>query len=219
VKGASAPPHFKSPTPCNKEKQKMFTGLVEAKCRVLSREPLGKQGARFVFESPFTWLSLGESIAVSGACLTVVSFDDQSFSVDASPETLRLTTLGELKEGDAVNLERALAAGARLGGHLVSGHVDGVGTIMSLKMLDEMCELSVTVPHELSRFIAKKGSLTVDGVSLTVNEIEGDVAQLLLIGHTRAVTTLGNLQVDSRVNIEIDLVARYVERLLSTRED
>lgn len=195
----------------------MFTGLVEAKSRLLKRESLPADAGRFTFQSPFSDLSLGESIAVSGACLTVVKFDEQSFEVEASHETLRLTTLGELREGEAVNLERAIEAGARLGGHLVTGHVDGIAELSSLSMVGEMCELVLDVPADLARYIAKKGSLTVDGVSLTVNDTKGTRVELLIIPHTRAVTTLGNLKEGSKVNIEIDLVARYVERLLQSQ--
>jgi riboflavin synthase len=196
----------------------MFTGLVEATSKLMNRKPLGEQGARLVFESPFSGLTLGESIAISGACMTVVAFDKASFTMEASPETLKLTILGDLKAGDAVNLERALQAGARLGGHLVTGHVDGIGRITKLQMIDEMCQFTVDLPGDLARYVAKKGSLTVNGVSLTVNDVTADSAQLLLIPHTRAVTTLGTLTEGSRVNLEIDLVARYVERLLQARE-
>lgn len=208
----------------------MFTGLIEAKSQLKGRSPLAS-GQRLTFSHSFSDIALGESIAVSGACLTVVSFDDQAFSVDVSTETLSLTTLGDLNLDDEVNLERALAAGARLGGHLVTGHVDGVGTIAGLAPEGDMTRVIVRLPVNLARYVARKGSLTIEGVSLTVNDVRADAssthgeagetpydfAHLLIIPHTRRETTLGSLAVGKRVNLEIDLVARYVERLLSAR--
>lgn len=196
----------------------MFTGLVEAKSQLLSRQPL-EGGEKMAFSHEFVELALGESIAISGACLTVVDFDDQRFTVELSRETLGLTTLGDLAEGDWVNLERALQAGARLGGHLVTGHVDGIGKVIRATPEGEMTRVTLEVPKNLARYVARKGSLTVDGVSLTVNEVREDEADLLLIPHTRVVTTLDALRVGSPVNLEVDLVARYVERLLSVRKD
>ncbi len=196
---------------------RMFTGLTECTSKVKSKSDLAR-GARFTFSHAWTDLTVGESISVSGACLTVIRFDAHSFEVDVSPETLRLTTLGSLKIGEAVNLERALAIGERLGGHLVSGHVDGMAEVESVEPVGEMVVLTLILPSELDRYVAKKGSLTVDGVSLTVNESSPSSAQLLLIPHTREVTTLGALAPGARVNIEIDLVARYVESLLEARK-
>jgi riboflavin synthase len=194
----------------------MFSGLVSGVGKLV-RKSEATAGQRLVLSHPYGPLSLGESIAVQGVCLTVVESDDVEFVVDVSPETLERTTLGELGEGAAVNLERALLASDRLGGHLVSGHVDGTGRVEALEALGEMMRVELTLPTELSRYVAEKGSLTVDGVSLTVNGVGPVSASLLLIPHTRAVTTLGELEVGRRVNLEVDLVARYVERLLSTR--
>lgn len=192
----------------------MFTGLVEAQGSLLSRTTqVG--GVRLTFSHPGFHLTLGESIALSGTCLTVVAFDAQSFSVELSQETLALTTLGQLEVGHKVNLERALLASDRLGGHLVTGHVDGVGIIDALLPDGEMTRVQLTPPAALSRYIAKKGSLTVDGVSLTVNEVTEQGVELLLIPHTQAVTTLGALVVGKSVNLEVDILARYVERMLS----
>ena len=195
----------------------MFTGLVEAVSHLQSRAPL-TSGERMKFSHSFENLGLGESIAVNGACLTVVAFDDSSFEVELSEETLALTNLGALAPFARVNLERALRAGDRLGGHMVTGHVDGLATLSGLEERGDMLGLSLTIPLDLAGFVARKGSLTVDGVSLTVNQVSGCIAELLLIPHTQEVTTLKGLKVGQRFNIEVDLVARYVERLLQARE-
>lgn len=192
----------------------MFTGLVEAQ-GVLQMRTTQVGGVRLSFSHPGFRLTLGESIALSGVCLTVVAFDTQSFTVELSHETLALTTLGQLEIGHKVNLERALLASDRLGGHLVTGHVDGVGVVSALVPDGEMTRVVLTPPAVLLRYIAKKGSLTVDGVSLTVNEVRNESVELLLIPHTQAVTTLGALQVGTAVNLEVDILARYVERMLS----
>ncbi len=194
----------------------MFTGLVAGVGTLESRQELAA-GERYRLRQPFGQLARGESIAIAGACLTVVEMDDTHFAVELSPETLARTTLGTFVPGTRVNLERALLASERLGGHLVTGHVDGVGSIAALEPLGEMMRINVQVPAELARFVAEKGSITVDGVSLTVNSVSDAVASLLVIPHTRSVTTLGSLEVGQRVNLEVDLVARYVERLLSLR--
>jgi len=196
----------------------MFTGLVETRSKLLSRTPLkDNSGEKMTFSHAWGPLTLGESIAISGACLTVIAFEDSQFEVELSPETLRLTTLGDLKVGEAVNLERALQTGDRLGGHLVTGHVDGVGVVKGMEPTGDMTQVSIEVPTELSQYVAKKGSITIDGVSLTVNDVSGCTAELLLIPHTQEITTLDELAIDKRVNIEVDLVARYVERLLEVR--
>jgi len=194
----------------------MFTGLVEAQGRLLEKTPQSG-GMRLRFSHPLSELVLGESIAVSGACLTVVAFDNNSFTAELSSETLRLTTLGQLAPGDPINLERALRASDRLGGHLVSGHVDGVGLVKHKALEGEMTRIELELPEALAPYVAKKGSLTVDGVSLTINEVAGHHVHLLLIPHTQAVTTLGQLHTGSSVNLEVDLLARYVERILSYR--
>lgn len=195
----------------------MFTGLVEAQSHLQSVMEIDG-GKRLTFSHAFDSLSLGESIAVSGACLTVVDFDAAAFSVEASFETLRLTTLGKLSVGSCVNLERALKVGDRLGGHLVTGHVDGTGTVNSIDLEGEMKILSLELENDLLRYVARKGSLTVDGVSLTVNEVTSQSVTLVVIPHTQKVTTLGALREGSEVNVEVDLVARYVERLAAPFE-
>lgn len=194
----------------------MFSGLVAGMGRLSKSEELAV-GRRFVLSHPFGPLALGESVAVQGVCLTVAAEEPGAFVADLSSETLARTTLGSLEPGAAVNLERALLASDRLGGHLVSGHVDGTGTITRLEQEGEMMRVDLRVPADLSRYMAEKGSVTVDGVSLTVNAVQGNGISLLLVPHTRQVTTLGQLQQGSVVNLEVDLVARYVERLLGAR--
>jgi riboflavin synthase len=162
-----------------------------------------------------TGIRIGDSICVQGCCLTATELLGRAFAADVSRETLNLTTLGDLRAGTSVNLEPSLKAGDALGGHLVSGHVDGVATITSITDDARSQRIKITVPPDLSRYIARKGSIAVDGVSLTVNEVEGNVFGVNIIPHTQTVTTLGTLKVGSRVNLEIDQVARYVERLLS----
>jgi len=187
--------------------------------KVLAKRPL-ESGVRLSIEHGYGPLALGESIAVSGACLTVAAQGPTWFEIDASTETLEKTTLGQWELGHLVNLERALALGDRLGGHLVTGHVDGLGEVLALDTLGEMTRLRVALPAELARYVAKKGSLCLDGVSLTVNDVKDEPsparADLLIIPHTRQHTTLGRLAVGSRVNLEIDLLARYIERLQSS---
>lgn len=163
---------------------------------------------------PFDHVEAGESIAVNGACLTVVAFDAGGFEADASSETLAVTTLGRLPVGRPLNLERALRAGDRLGGHLVSGHVDGVGTVAAVAEDAHAQRWRFTAPPTLMRYIAQKGSITVDGTSLTVNAVEGDAFEVALVPHTLAHTTFGATRPGDPVNLEVDQVARYVERLL-----
>lgn len=195
----------------------MFTGIVTAKGRV--RSISGDDVKRFEIEAPYDAdkIDMGASIAHAGACLTVVAKEnlDQGcwYAVEVSPETLRLTTLGGWAEGDEVNLERALAIGQELGGHLVTGHVDGIGEVLDRRMEGEWIVFTVKPPAELNKFIAKKGSVTVDGVSLTVNEASRDSFDLMIIPHTAEVTSLGGLQKGHRVNLEVDLMARYAARL------
>ena len=158
-------------------------------------------------------VSLGDSIAVSGICLTVVKIDGKSFTVDVSRETLECT-VGLDKQGKLVNLEKALRLCDRLGGHLVSGHVDGVGEVVAFNDIGESWRLIVRAPQALAKYIAVKGSITIDGVSLTVNHVAGAEFEVNLIPHTLAVTTLNQLKAGSKVNLEIDLIARYVERMM-----
>jgi len=156
----------------------------------------------------------GDSICVQGCCLTVTERMGQAFAADVSRETLSLTTLGDLVAGSPVNLELALRAGDPLGGHLVSGHVDGVARVVAASEEARSVRLKIEVPAELARYIARKGSVAVDGVSLTINEVGDTVFGVNIIPHTQAVTTLGKLAVGSRVNLEVDQVARYLERML-----
>ncbi len=198
----------------------MFTGLVEAVGRVLASESRGgDRRMRFACAglgggAPV----LGESIAVSGCCLTVVDFDAGSFAADVSSETLACTTLGGLAPGAAVNLERAMLPTTRFGGHLVAGHVDGVGLVAAIAPDGRAQRWRFTAPEPLLRYIAAKGSICVDGVSLTVNAVDSAAFEVALIPHTLAHTTFGTGTVGSAVNLEVDLVARYVERLLQAGE-
>ena len=197
----------------------MFTGIVQDVGSVLSREPRGGD-VRLVIAldrlDP-SGIQVGDSICVQGCCLTAVEVRDRSFAADLSRETLSLTTLGELTVGSPVNLEPALSAGDPLGGHLLSGHVDGIGEIGAISGDARSMRIEISVPAALSRYIARKGSVAIDGVSLTVNEVEGVRFGVNLIPHTQAVTTLGALRVGGRVNVEVDQIARYVERLLLSR--
>ncbi len=198
----------------------MFTGLIEGVGRLAAREDAGGD-ARLRIEAgslPFEGIHRGESIAINGACMTVVEFDDASFAVDASRETLALTTLGALPIGAPVNLERALRADARLGGHLVSGHVDGIGRVREVRPDARAQRWGFAAPAELMRYIARKGSICVDGVSLTVNAVDASGFEVALIPHTVVHTAFAATRVGDAVNLEIDLVARYVERLLEGRE-
>jgi riboflavin synthase len=194
----------------------MFTGIIEGVGRLAAHEPVGGD-VRFTFEVgslPFDNVQLGESIAVNGVCLTVIAFDASSFQADASTETLGLTTLGQLAAGAAINLERAMRPTDRLGGHLVSGHVDGIGRVLSIVADARAQRWRFAAPAPLLRYIARKGSICVDGFSLTVNEADDAGFEVALIPHTVAHTRFAHTGVGDAVNLEIDLVARYVERLL-----
>lgn len=196
----------------------MFTGLVTdvANLRDLRRPPdAGAGDARFVFGTSYDMetIDLGASISCSGACLTVVDKGKGWFATDVSAETLSKTTLGEWAPGTAVNLERSLRLGDELGGHLVSGHVDGVAEIVGLRQEGDSWRFSFEAPLALAHYIAPKGSIALDGVSLTVNEVEGARFGVNIIPHTFEVTTFGRRRVGDRVNLEIDMLARYVARL------
>jgi riboflavin synthase len=197
----------------------MFTGLIQAVGRIHSLDLRGGD-LRLTIEVgslPMDDIVLGESIAVSGCCLTVVAFDARSFAADVSTESLSRTTLGSRAIGDQVNLERALQVGDRLGGHLVSGHVDGVGRVASVTPDARAQRWRFETPRALLRYVAEKGSIAVDGVSLTVNAVDDDGFEVALIPHTVAHTAFGETPVGASVNLEVDQVARYVERLLGTR--
>jgi riboflavin synthase len=197
----------------------MFTGIVQDVGKVQSREMRGGDVrlAIAVDRLSLERTAIGDSISVQGVCLTVTALAAKGFSADVSRETLSLTTLGELAVGSPVNLEPALRAGEPLGGHLVSGHVDGVGRVISLAEEARSLRVEFEAPAELARYLAPKGSITVDGVSLTINAVTGSRFGVNLIPHTRDVTTLGRLIANTRVNLEIDQVARYVERLLASK--
>ena len=195
----------------------MFTGLVVAMGALAARQARGS-GARLRFAARLgaEALALGESIAVDGCCLSVAEILPDGFEADASTETLACTTLGGLTLGGAVNLERSMAAGDRLGGHLVTGHVDGVGELVARRAAGESVVMSFRLPPDLGRFVAKKGSIAVNGTSLTVNAVATDSFEVALIPITLAATNLGRLEPGMRVNLEVDLVARYVARLYDT---
>lgn len=193
----------------------MFTGIIQDVGTVQARDERGGD-VRMVIgldQLDPKLFRLGDSICVQGCCLTVTDLTGRVFAADVSRETLSLTTLGELAVGSPVNLEPSLKAGDALGGHLVSGHVDGVAHIADISTDARSTRVKITVPDHLAKYIARKGSVAVDGVSLTVNEVDGATFGVNLIPHTQTVTTLGKLQVGTRVNLEIDQVARYVERL------
>jgi riboflavin synthase len=195
----------------------MFTGIITALGTVRAMTPLGDgKDMRLIIAAPWTdtaSIAIGASIACSGCCLTAVEVGDDWFAVDASAETLDRTRLGAWTVGSRVNLERSLRMGDELGGHLVSGHVDGVGKALSATPENGSTRWRFGGPHALARFIAVKGSVAVDGVSLTVNEVDGDSFGVNVIPHTAAVTGFGNLVPGDAVNIEIDMLARYVARL------
>lgn len=197
----------------------MFTGIVQAIGRIRERNDRGGD-VEIVVEAGGLDLSrsaVGDSISVGGACLTVTRLQPGAFSADVSRETLERTTLGGLSPGDAVNLEPALRAGDALGGHYVTGHVDGVGSVVDMEDDARARRVRFEVPAALARYLAPKGSITVDGTSLTVNEVDGRVFGVSLIPHTLQVTTLGALRRGSPVNLEVDIIARYVEGLMAGR--
>ncbi len=198
----------------------MFTGIIEGLGTLAATEQRGGDVRLTVRVGtlPFTQVQLGESIAVNGVCLTVIAFDADSFQADASNETLALTTLGGLAPGAPLNLERAMRPTDRLGGHLVSGHVDGMGEVLEIREDARAQRWRFSAPATLLRYIARKGSICVDGVSLTVNAVDDAGFEVALIPHTVSHTAFAQTRVGDPVNLEIDLVARYVERLLGARE-
>lgn len=201
----------------------MFTGIIQSLGRVAAMQARGGDLRLTIDASELAArigtqrLAVGESVAVNGVCLTVIDPEAGCFSADVSRETLSLTTLADLAVDAPVNLEAALRAGDPLGGHLMSGHVDGVGTVLSVSSDARSWRVQVQVPEPLARFLAPKGSIGLDGVSLTVNAVDGASFGVNLIPHTVAVTTFGRLQAGSRLNIEVDQLARYLERLLALR--
>ncbi len=194
----------------------MFTGIITDLGTVTDVAPLGNgHDARFTIGTSWNTgdIAMGASVAVNGCCLTLVERGQGMMMFDASAETLSKTTLGEWKTGRRVNLERAMRVGDELGGHIVSGHVDGVGEALSATPENGSVRWQFRAPHDLAKFIAAKGSITIDGVSLTVNAVDGDTFGVNIIPHTAQVTGFGTLQPGDRVNLEIDMLARYVARL------
>jgi len=196
----------------------MFTGLVAAVGRVESAVGT-TDGLRLEVAAALGALELGESVSVNGVCLTVTAVAGGSFTADLTRETLDRTTLGRATPGSRVNLERAAALGDRLGGHLVTGHVDGIARVVQTRAVGDARHVELDAPAGLARFIAEKGSLALDGVSLTVNAVSGCRFDVMLIPHTLAVTTLGELALGTELNLEVDLVARYVARFLESSAD
>jgi len=195
----------------------MFTGIIQAQGNIQEIR-ISDKGAVFVFNSnslDLSDVSIGDSIAVNGACLTVKKLDNNSFSADVSQETLKCSIFSQLEKGQSINLEKSLRLDQGIDGHLVSGHVDGVGEVVSLHKEGECTRLKIKVKNDLSKYIAKKGSICINGVSLTVNYVEADIFDVNIVPHTLSVTTLGELIENSRVNIEIDIIARHVEQLIS----
>ena len=201
----------------------MFTGLVSDVGRVVSVEERGELSRiRIATAYDPATIALGASIACSGPCLTVVQCGTDAgvnwFEVDAAAETLARTTVGRWQVGTRINLERSLVLGGELGGHIVTGHVDGVGEIVARTDFDGMARFAIRAPHDLAKFIAEKGSVSLDGTSLTVNSVEGDVFSILLIPHTLVVTTWGERRAGDPLNLEVDLMARYAARLLAAKD-
>jgi riboflavin synthase len=195
----------------------MFTGIVQAMGKIEAIEPQDRDMRIFLScgELETADFKRGDSIAVNGVCLTIADICDAGIKVDVSEETLLCTTLSGIQRGDSVNLEKALLPSTPLGGHFVSGHVDGVGIVDDIRDEGRSVCLRIAVPVQLAKYIAPKGSISVDGVSLTVNRIKGDKFDVNIIPHTRAVTILGEYTAGTRVNIEVDIIARYIERLLN----
>lgn len=198
----------------------MFTGIVESVAQVEALRGRGG-GLRLVFRTRRNLgrLSVGGSIAINGVCLTVVTREKRRYAADLGPETLSRTTLGSLHPGDRVHVERPLRLGDPLGGHLVTGHVDGVGEVRSRRERASALELSIATPPALARLLAPQGSIAVDGVSLTISRLRGSVFRVVVIPHTLAVTCLGERRAGDRVNIEADLIAKHIARLTKRNAD
>ena len=195
----------------------MFTGIIQAKGRVKDVTNSDK-GAVFVFDTDsldMSSASIGDSIAVNGVCLTVVELCDNYFSADVSQETLDCSIFDKLQKGQNVNLEKSLRLNQGIDGHLVSGHVDGIGKVDSIYADGESTRINIIIGQNLEKYVAKKGSICINGVSLTVNSIENNIVGVNIVPHTCAVTTFGELKVGARVNIEIDIIARHLEKLIN----
>ncbi len=199
----------------------MFTGIIEAVGRIKKIEPVGGDMRLYVDVGSLDMedVQLGDSIAVNGVCLTAIEFDKKYFAADVSNETITLTSLKDLNIGSEVNLEKALLPTTRLGGHLVSGHVDGLGEVLSIKEESRSIQLMIKAPDELKHYIAMKGSICIDGTSLTVNKIVDTDFEINIVPHTQQQTIIKNYKPGTKVNLEVDLIARYLERLLTRQDD
>jgi riboflavin synthase len=195
----------------------MFTGLIQQKGRIVSMYKTSEKG-RIEVATEFDLLSRGESIAVDGVCLTVVEFRKGNFIADISKETLLQTTLGMLQPGDEVNLERALKFNQRFGGHFVTGHIDGIGIIKHKKESISGVELDIQVPEKLKNMIVPKGSIAIDGISLTINQVQDERCTIMLVPYTIALTTLAKKSKGSFVNIEVDIIAKYIKQILEHKK-
>lgn len=198
----------------------MFTGIIECTGRIKNINPKGGDFELVIDTGVLDMadVKLGDSIAVNGVCLTVTQFSEQSFCADVSAETIKRTKLADQKSGDKVNLEKACRPDTRLGGHIVSGHVDGVGRVDKVSANANAVDYWIEAPAELAHYIAEKGSITLDGISLTVNEVKGRYFRLTIIPHTSERTAIADWQVGARINLEVDVIARYLERLMQARE-
>jgi riboflavin synthase len=194
---------------------KMFTGIIEDKGKVIRVEYRGQE-KRLTLELPIhlTEMQLGDSINVNGVCLTIVEKRGETIGLDLSSETLQKTVLGELKEGDQVNFERALKVTDRLGGHIVTGHIDGIGVITEKRKEGDYLHLGIRVPKSVSKYVVQKGSIAIDGISLTVNECENEEIKMTLIPYTLEKTVLRDKKVGDRVNVEADIIGKYVEKMM-----
>ncbi len=198
----------------------MFTGIIQGKGKIIAKQPFGS-GMVFGVEADFDLPQPqeGESIAINGVCLTAKDIAGRRFTADVSPESLSRTNLGDLAPGSVVNLERALQLSDRLGGHLVSGHIDAVAKILERKVEGDFVRFTFTVPDGLDKYIIEKGSIAIDGISLTVNQCDAQSFAVAIIPHTLQITTLGQRKQGDTVNIEVDLIGKYVEKLLSVKEE
>jgi riboflavin synthase len=194
----------------------MFTGIIEAIGQISAVQRSGQDAQLTIFSETlnFADVKLGDSIASNGVCLTVTALGEHSFTADVSGETLSRTLFGQYQIGQRINLEKALLPTTRLGGHLVSGHVDGIASVISVQKTGQSWQIYLQTPAELGRYIAEKGSVTIDGISLTVNELTADGFRLTIVPHTARETTINLLRAGSQVHLEVDLLARYLERLL-----
>lgn len=195
----------------------MFTGIIEATGSILAIEEKAED-SRFTFNTGIMSLSdmkLGDSIAVNGACLSIIEKSENSFSADLSRETLNLTCFSSLKAGSRINLEKAMMLSDRINGHMVSGHVDGIGKIAGKQDEGRSIKYTIEFPEELNKFISKKGSVTVDGVSLTINDVNNNVFDVNIIPHTLSETIFSEYNIDTKVNLEVDQIARYLEKLIN----